>query len=503
MSGCVPAHTVQYINIIIPIWIIMGFTVEPWAKSWLEEERRKGKKCLEVKVSNGNHYVYRSTSRYDPDAKGAKKVSEYLGSLDPEKGFVSKEKDARRRERTVSVLETGTVRLLDACAGDLLPILMRRFPDNYDQLYSLAMIRCMNPTPLKRASSYWERFENIRRLRPAMSPKSLSQMLDDVGSDRYAQDLVFSDIGTDCHELAFDLSEFFSASGNISFAENGYNAEHDDSPQINIAMICTLDAGIPVMVRMMPGSIRDMKAVCATVKEMGRRDVILVTDRGFYSDENINVLDASGMRFLMPVKRNSLLYERTKGVSEYDFFEYRGRLVRFGKCRYDKHWTYRFKDETMRLGEEHTAFIKFGEGKLTKEELEDKKKRMGQMILVSNMDVPAEDAYLMYKRRDSVEKRFRTFRTTLDADACWLRDNVSAFGHVFVTFLSMYIIANLEDRIRKAGLLSKYSAEDVMTEYSKAYAVEMETGTIDYEVPKKLEDLDRKLGLNIFPILRS
>jgi hypothetical protein len=476
--------------------------VEPWAREWLEKERRNGVKCLEIKVSNGNHYVYRSTSRYDPDTKGSKKVSEYLGSLDPVKGFAPKEKDARKRERTVSVLETGTMRLLDTCAGPVFQSLKRRFPDNYDQLYALALMRCLNTTPLKRASSYWEKFDNIRRLRPAMSPKSLSQMLEDVGSDRYAQDLVFNDIGTDCHELAFDLTEFFSASGNMSFAEEGYNTSHDDSPQINIAMVCTQDSGIPVMIRMIPGSVRDIKTVCATVKEMGRKDIVLVADRGFYSDENINALDKSGMEYLMPVKRNSLLYGLAD-VKEYDFFEYRGRLIRFVKFRHDRHWAYRFKDETMRLGEEHNAFMKYKEGKLSKDEVESKKQRMGQMILVSNMDMVPEEAYLMYKRRDSIEKRFRTFRTTLEADSCWLRDNVSAFGHIFVTFLSMYMIANLEDRIRRAGLLSKYSAEDVMIEYSKAYAVEMETGVVDYEVPKKLEQLDKKLDMNVFPILRS
>ncbi|MCL2712947.1 MAG: transposase [Methanomassiliicoccaceae archaeon] len=480
----------------------MGFTVEPWAREWLEEQRRNGVKCYEVKVSNGNHYVYYSTSRYDPETKSARKVSEYLGSLDPEKGFVPKEKDARRRERTVSIRETGTVRLLDLCAGGLLNSLKRRFPENYDQLYALALMRCINPTPLKRASSYWEKFDNFRNLRPAMSPKSLSQMLEDVGSERYAQDLVFNDIGTDCRELAFDLSEFFSASEGISFAEEGRNAEHNDSPQINIAMICAQDSGVPVMVRMIPGSVRDMKTVCATVKEMGRKDVVLVADRGFYTDENIDALGACGMKYVMPVKRNSILYGKT-AVGEYDFFEYRGRLIRFGKYRHDKHWAYRFRDETMRAGEERAVFMKYKEGKLSKDEVEDKKERMGQMILVSNIDMSAEEAYLMYKRRDSVEKRFSTFRSTLEADACWLRDNVSAFGHVFVTFLSMFMIAHLEDRIRKAGILSKYSPEDVMVEYSKAYAVEMETGTVDYEIPKKLEELDKKLGLNIFPILRS
>ncbi|MCL2608097.1 MAG: transposase [Methanomassiliicoccaceae archaeon] len=480
----------------------MGFTVEPWAKEWLKEQRKEGTKCLEIKVSNGNHYVYRSTSKYDPDTKGPKKVSEYLGSLDPEKGFVPKEKDARRRERTVSIRETGTVRLLDACAGELIHSLKRRFPENYDQLYALALMRCMNPTPLKRASSYWEKFDNIRHLRPAMSPKSLSQMLEDVGLERYAQDLVFNDIGTDCREVAIDLSEFFSASDGVSFAEKVYNADRDDSPQINIMMICTQDSGIPVMIRMMPGSVRDVKTICSTVKEMGRRDIIMVGDRGFYSEENLKVLEENGMKFIIPVKRNSSLYNVTN-VNEYDFFEYRERLIRFGKIYHDGYWLYRFRDESMRAGEERTVFMKYKEGKLTKENAEEKKERMGQMLMVSNIDMTAEEAYLMYKRRDSVEKRFSTFRTTLEADACWLRDNVSVFGHVFVTFLSMYMIAHLEDRIRNAGLLSKYSPEDVMIEYSKAYAVERETGVVDYEIPKKLEELDKKLRLNIFPILRS
>jgi hypothetical protein len=65
------------------------------------------------------------------------------------------------------------------------------------------------------------------------------------------------------------------------------------------------------------------------------------------------------------------------------------------------------------------------------------------------------------------------------------------------------MIANLEDRIGKAGLLSKMSTEDILMKYSRAYAVELESGTVDYEMPNKLEELDAKLGMNIFPILRS
>jgi len=106
----------------------MRFTVEPWAKQWLEEQRSKGERCLEIKVSNGNHYVYRSTSRYDRETKKAKKVSEYLGSLDEKDGFVPKERDARKRARIVTVQETGMVRVLDECAGEMLDYLEAYFP---------------------------------------------------------------------------------------------------------------------------------------------------------------------------------------------------------------------------------------------------------------------------------------------------------------------------------------------------------------------------------------
>jgi len=491
-----------FIYTIIPIWITMGFTVEPWAKEWLEEQRRNGAKCLEIKVSNGNHYVYRSTSRYDKESKGAKKVSEYLGSLDRDNGFVPKEKDAKKRTRITTVRETGTVRLLDRCAGDLFDILKNCFPDNYDQLYAMALMRCMKETPMKRASSYWERFENIKEIRPATSPKSLSQMLTDVGSDRNAQNRVFSRIDMECKELVFDLSEFFSASENMSFAETGYNPDHDDCPQINVAMVVTKDSGIPVMMRPLPGSVRDVRTVCATIKEMDRDDITLIMDRGFCANYNMDVLDASGLKFLIPVKRNNGLYDNVS-VGEYDFFEYHERLIRYGKTQHEGRWLYRFKDESMATGEERAVFMKYKAGKILIEDVEKKKLTMGQMIIVSNVDADPEEIYTMYKRRDAVEKRFRTFKGTLDADSSYLRDDISAYGHIFVSFLSMYILAKLEDAIRKAGLLSRYSVEDVLTEYSKSYAVTADSGVIDYEIPNRLKIMDKKLGFNIFPILRS
>ena len=89
------------------------------------------------------------------------------------------------------------------------------------------------------------------------------------------------------------------------------------------------------------------------------------------------------------------------------------------------------------------------------------------------------------------------------SDATYMRDDDRLRGHLFVAFLSLKIVSRLEARIRDAGLLGDTSVEDVLLAYSKAYAVSTEGGDVDYEVPAKTEELDSKLGFNIFPILRS
>lgn len=63
-----------------------NFKVADWAKEWLKEERATGRTCIEVKAVNGNHYVYNSTSKYDPETKGCRKVSSYVGKLKLEDG---------------------------------------------------------------------------------------------------------------------------------------------------------------------------------------------------------------------------------------------------------------------------------------------------------------------------------------------------------------------------------------------------------------------------------
>ena len=59
-----------------------------WARNWLERERTKGVKRLEIKVKGRNHYIYESTTHWDNVIKKRVKTSRYIGKLDQEKGLI-------------------------------------------------------------------------------------------------------------------------------------------------------------------------------------------------------------------------------------------------------------------------------------------------------------------------------------------------------------------------------------------------------------------------------
>ncbi len=53
--------------------------------------------------------------------------------------------------------------------------------------------------------------------------------------------------------------------------------------------------------------------------------------------------------------------------------------------------------------------------------------------------------------------------------------------------------------MRKAALIDKYSPLDLLEYYSKVYKLDFDGRYLISEVPKKVHDLDKALGLNVFP----
>ena len=107
-------------------------------------------------------------------------------------------------------------------------------------------------------------------------------------------------------------------------------------------------------------------------------------------------------------------------------------------------------------------------------------KKAGKILILSDMDVEKQEIYLLYKKREVVEKMFDTYKTVLNADKLYLQGDESVFGHMFVAFLSLYIHCKLEQLLKKAKLNHKITPIDLLFKYSKVYHPEVKSQIIGH-----------------------
>ncbi len=471
--------------------------MKEWVREWLENQRHKGKKCLEVKMQGSNYYVYHSTNRYDKEIKKGRKVSKYLGKLDKEVGFIPKGQNKQIAAGPRNITEYGNSMLLHEMVKDIKPLLRVGFPEHWEEICALAIVRVPGNVPLKRAKDAWEKLYNAEDIHPSLNQKNLTDMLREVGVNRAGQNIIFKKLADMSNQLVYDLSSMFSRSMSINQAEKGYNKDKIQVPQINLALLCSADTGLPTMIRSLPGSVKDIKTLYHSINELDIEGKILVLDRGFFSEGAIKFLDSKNISYVLPVKRNSRYYDTRIHLTEY--FSYHDRLIKCGKRRYNDFYLYLFEDQDLRLEEQKTLYRKLDERKIDKKKFDVGMKKAGKILIISDMDVKKMEIYLLFKKREVVEKMFDSYKSVLNADKLYLQDDESVFGHVFIAFLSLYIHCKLEQLLTKAELSHKITPIDLLFKYSKVYHLEMAGRGMISEVPKKVMDLDVALGLDMFP----
>ena len=467
----------------------------------MRAQRSEGERGIEIKNFGSSYYVYRSTTFWDKELKKRRKRSTYLGKLDKERGFISSKRGILRF-RPRSIRQYGNAMLLHRAMQDLLPLLKEGFDGLWQEIYVLATTRILGYIPLKRVASVWERLHDPNNLTPNLSSKKLSEVLKAVGSDRGGQDIIFRELSRNGRQFVYDLSVVFTRSDGINIAEMGYNKDHVYVPQINLALLYSVDKGLPTMIRALPGSIMDITSLYNSIREGGIEGKILILDRGFFSKDVVAFLLEQETSFLLPARRNSKLYDIR--IHHTGHFFYRERLIRFGKRRVEGYFLYLFEDAVLRMEEEKTLYKRLDEGTINKERLGRGLKRAGRILLISDLDKDGGEVFMMYKQRGGVENQFDTYKNVLNADRMYLQDDESVFGHLFTSFLALYGYCTLEAALKEAGLLRKFSPIDLLEEFSKVYIVTDGEQEVISEIPRKVAELDKLLGIDVFPkMMRS
>jgi transposase len=258
-----------------------------------------------------------------------------------------------------------------------------------------------------------------------------------------------------------------------------------------------------------PGSIRDVSTVVASVKEAQLSKALVIGDKGFYSESNISALEEDKLEYLLPLKRNSSLISyapaRSGDRKRFDgYFRFDERVIWYReqkqKLRADKEAGRRvilFLDEGLKAEETKDFMSHVTSKKLEAERYFEQQFCMGTIAVITNCSFGAQRVFELLKERLEVEQVFDTFKNTLHADRSFMRDDLGLQGWMFVNFVALLFYYRIYDLLLQSEVLDKYSPRDVILHLSRIFKLKIGDKWVLSEIPKSTKALMEKLKIQI------
>lgn len=482
---------VKGIKDLYPIGYYMGCEPDDWALEWLEKQRANGEKGLTIEKRGGIHIVKWATTKWDPETKKRKKISEYRGVLDPD-GTLRDPRPMRSRIDVADIRDSGNARLLAKVSESIVDSLRMCFPYDHPEIVELVFARLLGRGELNKCGRCWNRLEDVMGLRPNTSPKSLSQTLENVGLGRRSQDMFFGDMRTEDPEMAVDMSVIFSKARGAFLSKRGYNRFNLTYPQFNLLLVCGLASGRPQYMKVLPGNAKEGSAVTMLDEFDIPEGTLLVGDRGYNDGDFLKAAREKGLDYLVAVKRNSFAYARTD--TKEGMFAWGRSAISYGHTKIGEgEWAYRFENLNNRNDELVDALRSKTKGKKREPDAE----KAGNFVMISSREMSPQDAYRIYKARCEVENCFDTGKNILSADRTHMHDDAHVLGHLFITFVAMMVRFEISKLLEENGLSPHTTPEDVLDTYG---TMKVMAGNADIRqiVPKDVRELDAQLGLFLY-----
>lgn len=255
------------------------------------------------------------------------------------------------------------------------------------------------------------------------------------------------------------------------------------------------------MIISLSGDSKDIAALCDSISDLDPVDKLLILGVEFFSEDVSSFLDGRKIPYLIPVKRSSHYYDARIDLDGQ--FRYHDRLIKCGRMKVEDKHLYLFEDQVLLLKEQNTLYEDLDHGDIAEDELGEEMKKAGRILVLSNQEISGQEAYELCQRRKNVDKWFDSCKAALSADRLYLKDDDSAFGHLFIAFLSLYAHCKLELLLKKAGLVEEMTPVDLLHEFSRVYHVVIGGNGKITEVPEEVREIEARLGLAIFPAKAS
>jgi len=472
----------------------------------------------------GTTYVYSIEKNYwDKEKKSPRNKQVCLGKLNPETGEIIPSKRRNKIvERAVSAPGvtatskiTGPYLILEQITKrhGIDKLLKKCFRDRWELILSLVYYIAHKGAPLSRSEPW-----SSACLHPygkTIASQRVSEMLQDISeNERLRFMALWLEHVLEDDYLCYDITSVSSYARHNEYTHFGYNRDNESLQQINLAMLFGQKSCLPAYYRRMSGNISDVATLKTTVKSLdflGKANLHLVLDRGFYSTKNIdelyqrrhkftiaiparrkwveNILDkhcesiASPSNYLTTSEDEALyvatqlhkwgekkhraylhIYYSAKRAAK-DFDQFTRKLIackeellggKPNKNNEELYNRYLLIKETPKRG----LTVTFNEAEIQKY----RKRYSGFFCILSNKITTAKEALNIYRNKDVVENCFDDLKNHLDMKRLRVHTAATMDSRLFLQFLALIYISSIRNTAQADDKLKNLTTREVMEE---------------------------------------
>lgn len=299
--------------------------------------------------------------------------------------------------------------------------------------------------------------------------------------------------------ISYDSTNKNCQAGDIEMAEYGMPKTDIGAAVINYSIAYDVDNSMPLFYEEYPGSIVDvsqLRIMLNKAKGYGYKNVGFILDRGYFSKENIDFMDACGYDFVIMVKGMASFVNKLVLTHKGMFEEKRDCTIRsfhvYGmtvkdvlyatdeKPRYFHIYYNPYKEASERdvIEEKMDRMAKFLDKQVGTKYEQSKKisyyydlyfakdgclvaykekseiverelKSCGYFVIVTSKKMTAKEAIELYKSRDASEKLFRGDKSYLGNKSLRTYSDESAAAKIFIEFVALIVRSRIYTCLKK------------------------------------------------------
>ena len=485
---------------------------------------------------NGVTYIFDATSVWNAAKQRSEQKRIYIGKKDPvtgelipnkkyyelyhEDGTPKSEGELPAPVHLLSSYEYGNIYLMRKMADitGLTGVLKECFPKQWEEILSCAMHCCSEEEALYLCKPWAENSFGIA----APSSQRISNLLKELGEDsRMLFYKKWASLRMEREYLALDITSISSWSELIQYVEPGYNRDHEQLPQVNLAMLFGEDSKLPVFSKVYPGSVKDVSTLlgmASWIEKIKLEQMHFVMDKGFYSGKGIAPLLEKYIKFAIAVpfstkiakelaenSMDSICSPEHAVMVDEDIYYAQTYIKKLNNRRvyyhvyYDEDRHVREKKLLMRkvlhlenqlaegsismtdpVAKHYFTFHKTKDGRYNihrkKDIIASEKKLAGYFVILTNHYKDPWQLLEVYRNKDVVEKSFDNLKNDLDLRRLRIHSDEAMEGRIFIGFISLIITSYIREKMRVHDVYRKYTFHELIAELKKLKMIVFKDG---------------------------